>query len=289
MPEGDTIFRAAAALHRALAGNVVVRFETALAQLARVHDDTPITGRVVEKCESLGKHLLIWFSGDLILRTHMRMSGSWHLYRPGEAWQRPARDMRVRLDSDAWVAVAFNVPVAEFLRSRDLPRSRALAPLGPDLLAPTLDRDEARRRLAAAGPRPIADALLDQRVVAGIGNVYRSEVLFLSGIHPDRPAVALDHEELDRIVETAVPLMRANTGPGSQPGSSPTGGYGGRRGGRSRTTTSGSTDAAASRAGSAGRRSNRSSAGSTRARCTGVRGVRHSVARIWRSCDVVIW
>jgi endonuclease VIII len=218
MPEGDTIFRAAAALHRALAGHVVVRFETALAQLARVHDDSPVTGRVVEKCESVGKHLLIWFSGDLILRTHMRMSGSWHLYRPGEAWQRPARDMRVRLDSDTWVAVAFTVPVAEFLRSRDLTRSRALAPLGPDLLAPTLDRDEARRRLAAAGPRPIADALLDQRVVAGIGNVYRSEVLFLAGIHPDRPAVALDHEELDRIVETAVPLMRANTGPGASTG-----------------------------------------------------------------------
>jgi endonuclease-8 len=218
MPEGDTIFRAAAALHRALAGQVIVRFDTAFAHLARVHDDTPVTGRVVETCESVGKHLLIWFSGDLILRTHMRMSGSWHLYRPGEAWQRPARDMRVRLDSDAWVAVAFTVPVAEFLRSRDLPRNRALAPLGPDLLSPTLDRDEARRRLAAAGLRPIADALLDQRVVSGIGNVYRSEVLFLSGIHPDRPASALDHDELARIVETAVPLMRANTGPGAATG-----------------------------------------------------------------------
>jgi endonuclease-8 len=218
MPEGDTIFRAAAALHRALAGNVAVRFETALAQLARVHDDTPVTGRSIEKCESVGKHLLIWFSGDLILRTHMRMSGSWHLYRPGEAWQRPARDMRVRLDTDAWVAVAFNVPVAEFLRARDLPRDRVLAPLGPDLLSSSFDRDEARRRLAAAGPRPIGEALLDQRVVAGIGNVYRSEVLFLSGIHPDRAAGTLDQEELDRIVETAIPLMRSNTGPGAAAG-----------------------------------------------------------------------
>jgi endonuclease-8 len=196
----------------------VVRFETALAHLARVHDDTPVTGRTVDRCESVGKHLLIWFSGDLILRTHMRMSGSWHLYRPGEAWQRPARDMRVRLDSDARVAVAFNVPVAEFLRSRDLPRSRALAPLGPDLLSPALDRDLASRRLAAAGPRPIAEALLDQRVVAGIGNVYRSEVLFLSGIHPDRAAATLTEDERATILEVAIRAMRANTGPGAGAG-----------------------------------------------------------------------
>ena len=218
MPEGDTIFRAAAALHRALAGHPVVRFETGLAQLARVHDDTPVTGRVVEKCESIGKHLLVWFSGDLILRTHMRMSGSWHLYRPGEAWQRPARDMRVRLDTETWVAVAFNVPVAEFLRARDLPRDRTLASLGPDLLSSTFDREEARHRLAAVGTRLIGEALLDQRVVAGIGNVYRSEVLFLSGIHPDRPISTLDQEDLDRIVDTAIPLMRANTGPGAAAG-----------------------------------------------------------------------
>jgi endonuclease VIII len=218
MPEGDTIFRAAAALHRALAGHVIVRFDTALAHLARVHDDTPVTGRVVEKCESVGKHLLIWFSGDLILRTHMRMSGSWHLYRPGEAWQRPARDMRVRLDSAPWVAVAFTVPVAEFLRSRDLPRNRALAPLGPDLLSPTLDRDEARRRLAAAGTRGIADAILDQRVVAGIGNVFKSEVLFLAGIHPDRAAAALTDLERAAILDVAIPALRANTGPGAAEG-----------------------------------------------------------------------
>lgn len=218
MPEGDTIFRAAAALHRALAGDVVVRFETALPHLARVHDDTPVTGRRIEKSESVGKHLLIWLSGDLILRTHMRMSGSWHLYRPGEAWQRPARDMRVRVDTKAWVAVAFNVPVAEFVRARDLSRNRTLASLGPDLLSATFDRVEALRRLASAGTRAIGEALLDQRVVAGIGNVYRSEVLFSAGIHPERPASSLSRDELDRILDTAVPLMRANTGPGASAG-----------------------------------------------------------------------
>ena len=213
MPEGDTIFRAAAALHRALAGDRVVRFETGFAHLARVHDDEPITGRTVERCESMGKHLLIWLTGHLVLRTHMRMNGSWHLYRPGEGWQRPASDMRVRLDTAAWVAVAFNVPVAEFLHGRDIPRSKALATLGPDFLSATFDRAEALRRLGAAGARPIAEALLDQRVVAGIGNVFKSEVLFLCGIHPDRPASAITDAERATLIDTAALAMRANIRP----------------------------------------------------------------------------
>jgi endonuclease-8 len=215
MPEGDTIFRAAAAMHRALAGLVVTGFETGFAHLARVHDDRPLTGRTIERCESAGKHLLLWFTGELILRTHMRMSGSWHLYRPGEAWQRPARDMRVRIDTNDWVAVAFKVPVAEFLHARELVRSRALAALGPDLLSPSFDRDEALGRLAAAGTRPIAEVLLDQRIVAGIGNVFKSEILFLSGIDPGRPAGTLSGDERARVLDTAVPLMRSNTGPGA--------------------------------------------------------------------------
>jgi endonuclease-8 len=215
MPEGDTIFRAAAAMHRALAGRTVAGFDTAYAHLARVHDGTPLTGRTIESCESAGKHLLVSFSGDLILRTHMRMSGSWHLYRPGEAWQRPPHQMRIRIDTDVWVAVAFNVPVAEFLRSGDLPRNRALSSLGPDFLSSDFDRDEALRRLATAGARSIADVLLDQRVVAGIGNVFKSEVLFLSGIHPDRRADQLTDAQRAVIVDAAVPLMRSNTGAGA--------------------------------------------------------------------------
>ena len=212
MPEGDTIFRAAAALHRALAGDLVTGFDTALAPLARVHDDTPITGRTIERCESVGKHLLITFSGELVLRTHMRMSGSWHLYRPGERWQRRPSAMRVRLDTATWVAVAFDVPVAEFLRTRDLGRSRALSTLGPDLLSPNFDRDEALRRMAAAGPRPIAEALLDQRVVAGIGNVFKSEVLFAARVSPFTLVRALGADTLARIVAIAERQMRANVG-----------------------------------------------------------------------------
>src|SRR3954454_3978532 len=95
MPEGDAIFRTARMLNRALAGHEVVRFESVLPALTRVHEDTPITGRVVESVTSAGKHVLMRFSGGLLLRTHMRMNGSWHIYRPGERWLRPRRDMRV--------------------------------------------------------------------------------------------------------------------------------------------------------------------------------------------------
>ena len=189
--EGDTIARAAAALHRALAGSVVTAFATGLAQLARVDDQTPIAGRVIERCESRGKHLLMRFSGGLTLRTHMRMRGSWHLYRPGERWQRHERAMRIRIDTAAWTAVAFDMPVAEFVRDADLGRHRPVATLGPDLADPGFDRAAALARLTGAAARPVGDALLDQRLVAGVGNVLRSESLFMAGLHPDRPVAAL--------------------------------------------------------------------------------------------------
>src|SRR5215207_5129658 len=170
MPEGDSIFRAARSLHKVLAGHVVTRFETAYAHIDRVNVDTPIAGRTVEKCESAGKHLLIRFSGDLILRTHMRMNGSWHLYRHGERWWRGEHAMRVRIDTAEWVAVAFNVPVAEFVTASQLARRGPVAELGPDLLGETFERAEAIRRIVASGHRAIAQTLLDQRIVAGIGN-----------------------------------------------------------------------------------------------------------------------
>jgi endonuclease-8 len=123
--------------------------------------------------------------------------------------------MRVRLDTERWVAIASNVPVAEFIEGAELARSRALASLGPDLLGADFDRAEALRRLAQGGARPIADVLLDQRVVAGIGNIFKSEVLFLCGIHPERPSDRLSDDERATILDIAVPLMRRNTGEGA--------------------------------------------------------------------------
>jgi endonuclease-8 len=210
MPEGDTIFRAARTLQKVLGGHVVTRFETAYAHLDRVDVDTPIVGRTVEKCESAGKHLLIVFSGDLILRTHMRMNGSWHVYRHGERWWRGPQAMRVRIDTADWVAVAFNVPVAEFVTARQLERSDPVARLGPDLLGAEFDRDEAVRRIIASGARSIATTLLDQRIVAGIGNIYKSEVLFMCGVHPDVPSSAVPLPVLEGMMELARKLLRDN-------------------------------------------------------------------------------
>jgi endonuclease-8 len=215
MPEGDTIFRAARALHNALAGHAVTHFETAYAHLDRVDVDTPIVGRTIDKVSAGGKHLLIFLSGDLVLRTHMRMHGSWHLYRHGEQWWRSPRSLRVRLDTAAWVAVAFNVPVAEFVTPQELATTDVVAKLGPDLLSEAFDRDEALRRLVDTGRQPIALSLLDQRVVAGIGNVYKSEVLFLSRVHPYTPTSDIPTPILERMLALARELLRANVHEGA--------------------------------------------------------------------------
>jgi endonuclease-8 len=217
MPEGDSIFRAARSLHRVLAGHTVTRFETAYAHLDRVNVDTQVVGRTIERCQSAGKHLLIVFSGDLILRTHMRMSGSWHLYRPGERWWRGPQAMRVRIDTADWVAVAFNVPVAEFVTAKQLATRDPLSKLGPDLLGREFDRDQAVRRLTAAGAQPIAMSLLDQRLVAGSGNIYKSEVLFLSGVNPFTPSSAVPAAALGRMMDVARRLLRDNVIDGTSP------------------------------------------------------------------------
>jgi endonuclease-8 len=210
MPEGDTIFRAAATLHRALAGTTVARFESVFPELNRIDHDRPLAGRTIESVAARGKHLLMTFSGDLILRTHMRMHGSWHIYRPGERWQRPRRDMRLVVQTGGFVAVGFNVPVAEFLTGRGLTRHKELQALGPDLLAASFDAAEVLRRLRAREGDAIADALLNQRLVAGIGNVFKSEILFLCGVGPFRTIGVLTDEELARIIDESRKQLRSN-------------------------------------------------------------------------------
>jgi endonuclease VIII len=210
MPEGDTIFKAARTLHRALAGQTVTRFETVLVHLARVDANSPIRSRIVEGVAAAGKHLLMTFSGGLILRTHMRMNGSWHIYRPGERWQLPRGDMRIAIETTDWVAVAFRVHVAELIQESDLARHRPIASLGPDLLGKTFDADEALRRMRARGTESAADVLLDQRVFAGVGNVYKSEVLFLAGIHPDAQIGTISDDALQDVIRIARRLLLEN-------------------------------------------------------------------------------
>lgn len=210
MPEGDTIFRAARTLNRALAGREIVRFESVFPALTRIHEDTPVTGRTVESVSAAGKHVLMRLSGDLVLRTHMRMNGSWHVYRPGERWLRPRRDMRIVIGTDAFEAVGFNVPVAEFLRGAAVGRQEDLRKMGPDLLGEPFDEEEALRRIRARATTEIADVLLNQRVVAGIGNVYKSEVLFLCRVHPFAEVQSIGDDLLRCLLRTARQHLQAN-------------------------------------------------------------------------------
>ncbi|HEX3969327.1 MAG TPA: DNA-formamidopyrimidine glycosylase family protein [Edaphobacter sp.] len=214
MPEGDTIYRAARALQKAIGGKMVTAFETGLAKLARVDDDTPLAGRVVEKVESRGKWCLIYFSGDLILVTHMLMNGSWHLYRTGERWQMPRTRMRVVIRTAEWEAVGFNVPVAEFHTARSLARSSQVPKLGPDILSESFSVENGLARLAAyARDNPdaeIAVVLLNQQVLAGLGNVYKSEVAFAAGVSPFRAMCTITPREMELMVDAAQRYMKAN-------------------------------------------------------------------------------
>ena len=213
MPEGDTIYRAARTLQQALAGKTVTRFETVLSTLAKVHVDAPVCGRRIEKVEARGKWCLMWFSGDLVLLSHMRMHGSWHIYRPGERWRQPRQAMRALIETNDFIAVAFNVRVAEFHNSRSLARHPALKSLGPDLLATNFDQAEAMRRLRGAAAPDIASALLDQGAMAGVGNVFKSEILFLCGTSPFADTNSISDAQLGRVVRTARKLLAANVRP----------------------------------------------------------------------------
>lgn len=210
MPEGDTIFRSARALHRALAGEKVTGFETAYAALASVDDSAPIVGRTVESVESRGKWLLFHFSGDLILLTHMVMNGSWHIYRRGERWRRPRKQMRIIIATERFEAVAFEVHVAQFHTSRSLERHSALPKLGPDLLKPSFTQDEATMRIRAHPEEEVANVLLNQQVMAGIGNVFKSEICFACGIHPFRRIATLTVDEIQCLIDTARKQLSAN-------------------------------------------------------------------------------
>ena len=210
MPEGDTIFRAARTLHRALAGKIVTSFETVLPKLERVDVDTPIVGRTIESVRSEGKWMRLQFSGGLILLTHMLMSGSWHIYRPGEKWKRRSSEMRLVIGTADFVAVAFLVPVAEFHTEDSLRRRQGLRSLGPSALAEDFDGEKAAARLRGAGHMEIGQALLAQSLIAGMGNVYKSEVCFACGVNPFRRVTTLTQEELRCLMATAQRFLAAN-------------------------------------------------------------------------------
>jgi endonuclease-8 len=214
MPEGDTIWRAAQTLHKALAGRSVVAASSPIAGVSAAG----LAGRTVVAVESRGKNLLIRLDDGRVVYTHMRMTGSWHIYRPGERWQRPERQARLVLETDRYVAVCFNAPVVEVLTASAQRRHAVLSALGPDLLSAGFAAAAARRRLRALGSLPIGEALMRQTALAGIGNVYKSETLFLCGVSPFAPVRELTDAELDRVIDKARSLMSANLLTRSGPG-----------------------------------------------------------------------
>lgn len=215
MPEGDTIYRTARTLRSALVGKPITRIETSVPQL-RALGPKRLIGQTVRDVEPRGKHLLHWFEpSGLALHTHMMMTGSWHTYRPGERWRKPGHLAKLVLTVEDVVAVCFTAPVVELLSARQVETHPGIARLGPDALDAVTDLAASRRRLDARGQAEIGVALLDQAVLAGVGNVYKNEVLFIHRIDPWTLVDDLDGEQRDALLATAEQLLKANVGPGS--------------------------------------------------------------------------
>jgi endonuclease-8 len=204
VPEGDTVWLAAQRMNTALAGATLRRGEFRLPQLATVD----LTGATITEVLPRGKHLLVRLADGRTLRTHFRMDGSWHIYRPGARWHGgPAHEVRMVLVTDDWECVGYRLHDVELVPTAE--EDRLVGHLGPDILGPDWDPDEALRRLRARPDEQVGVAILDQRNLAGIGNLYKVESLFLTGVHPWALVSDVD-ARLEPLVERAQRLMRAN-------------------------------------------------------------------------------
>ena len=199
MPEGDTIWRTAAALRPRIVGEVVRSAEP-----AALHR---LTGRQVTAVEPVGKHLLIRFDGDLVLHSHMRMTGAWHIYPTGRRWQKPARFAKAVLRFDSLEAVLFSAPTVELLRDE----STRVGHLGPDILADDFDAEEVLRRARSSRRQELGDVLLDQAVCAGIGNIYKCESMWMHRLDPWCRVADMPDADLASVYGTARRLMLAAT------------------------------------------------------------------------------
>lgn len=204
MPEGDTVYLAAMRMRAALAGHRLLRTDFRIPRLATVD----LSGARVEDVVARGKHLMIPTSSGWTVHTHFRMDGAWHLYGPGERWRGPGWQVRAVLETAPCVAVGFRLPVLDLWRNGA--EGEALAHLGPDPLRDDWDAREVERRLRSDRSRAVGEALLDQRVVAGVGNVYRNEICFLRGVDPRLPVGEV--RDLGRMVLLVKRLFEANRG-----------------------------------------------------------------------------
>lgn len=212
MPEGDSLYRFAQKVGGALAGKTILG--------ARSHGPGPvpqvhrIVGQECTGVRSQGKNLIISFGNGLALRGHLRMYGTWHIYRPGERWTKPEHQARLVLEVDDAVVVNFSAPVIELIEERHLNNHRPIGALGPDLIDDDFDIEEALRRLRdpLRADMTIGDAIMDQRAVAGVGNIWKHESLFRCGINPWRRVSELSDEDLRSLLSMAQALLRASVG-----------------------------------------------------------------------------
>ena len=205
MPEGDTVYRAARLLDRALQGAVLTRTDFRVPQ----HATADLVGGLVVGTISRGKHLLTRVTRDeeaWTLHTHLKMEGAWRVFRSGQRWSRPTHQARVVLETSTATAVGFSLGIVELIETAD--EAEVVGHLGPDLLGPDWDEDEALRRLRADPDRPIGEALLDQRLLAGVGNMYMAELCFVSGLHPRTPVGQVT--ALPRVVRRAQQMLMLN-------------------------------------------------------------------------------
>ncbi|MDQ3618918.1 MAG: DNA glycosylase [Actinomycetota bacterium] len=208
MPEGDTVFLAAGRLDRALRGRVLTGSDFRVPRYSTLD----LSGRRILEVVARGKHILFRLEGDVTLHTHFQMDGTWHIYRPGERWRAAAHEARVVLETEAFTAVGFRLPVIDVLDRGE--EESVVGHLGPDLIGPDWDPVEAERRLGADPARSIGDALLDQSAMAGLGNVYRSEICFLMGLDPRTPVGEVP--DLARLVARSRAVIYANRNTGNQ-------------------------------------------------------------------------
>lgn len=205
MPEGDTVWQTARRLHSVLAGRVLTRFDLRVPR----HATADLTGRTVLDVTPRGKHLLTRVEGGLTLHSHLRMDGSWKVYPNGRRWTGgPTHQIRAVLGTADCAAVGYRLPVLDLLRTSA--EHRVVGHLGPDLLGPDWDPDLALSNLLSDPARPLGEALLDQRNLAGIGNVYKSELCFLLGVTPWLPVGDLLQDRLARLPALARKLLEAN-------------------------------------------------------------------------------
>lgn len=201
MPEGPTIKNMGDKLRTALQDRPITAMQSRLKKAKAEQWAEHIVGQTVTEVRTIGKNLFIDLTNGYSIYTHMLMWGSWHIFRVGEAWDKDERLSRLVLETPETIAVLFSAPICELIAPGQLPQHKT-SQLGPDLLAPTFDAQEVRRRLLLPENKDLelGEAIMNQFIVAGIGNILKSEILFQTGIHPQRPAGSLSDAEFNDFI-----------------------------------------------------------------------------------------